>query len=107
MIEAKSASSSANEVDPEHSCLRMLRADLARGLDPAPVGESDVHHDEASGLRAVGLIDRLSNRRGLCSHVDVVLGRKHRSDPVAHDLVVVDEHDPERRERFGSVIEGC
>ena len=74
----------------------MLRADLARRLDPAPIGEPDVHHDDVRS-RAVGFIDGLPDRRGLRGHVDVVLGCKHRSDPVAHDLVIIDEHHPERR----------
>ena len=74
----------------------MVRADLACRLDPTPVGEPDVHHDDVRS-RAVSFIDGLSDRRGFRGHVDVVLGCKHRPDPVAHDLVIIDEHHPERR----------
>ena len=61
MIEAKSASSSANEVSMSTLRGRMLGPDLPGRLDPAPVGEPDVH-DHHVGLGAVGLVDRLPDR---------------------------------------------
>ncbi len=83
----------------------MLRRDLRCGLDPAPIGEPDVHHHDIRS-RSVGLIDGLPEGAGLSRHVDVFLGSEHRPDPVPHDLVVVHEHDSEGG-RFGSAIERC
>ena len=72
--------------------LRVLGPDLAGRLDPAPVGEPDVHHDDV-GTRPVGLVDRLANGAGLGRHDDVVGRLEKRPNSAAHDLVVVDQQD--------------
>jgi hypothetical protein len=76
--------------------LRVLRADLARRLDPAAVDEADVH-DHDVRARPVGLVDRLADRPGLSRHDDVVGGLQEGADTAANDLVVVDEEYAERR----------
>ena len=73
MIDANSASSSANEVSISTRVAGWFGADLAGGLDPAAVGEPHVHHDHV-GARALGLVDRLAHGAGLRRHDDVVLG---------------------------------
>src|SRR6476620_1651570 len=78
----------------QHVRGRMMRADLSGRLDPAPVGEPDVHHDHIR-LGPVGLVDRLLDRSCLGGYVDVVFRCKHRSDAVSHYLVVVNQHHPE------------
>ena len=80
----------------EHFGVGMLRADLARGLDPAPIGQANVHHDDV-GPGPVGLVDRLADRAGLGGDVDVLLRLKHRPDAVSDDLMVIDQHHAKGR----------
>ena len=64
MIEANSASSSANEVSIRTWVFGCFGPDLAGGLDAAAVCQPDVHHDDV-GAGAVGLVDRVLDRAGL------------------------------------------
>src|SRR6266545_3149463 len=70
--------------------------DLAGGLDPGAVLQADVH-DHHVGTGPFGLVDGLPDRAGLRGDHDVLGGLQERPDAAAHDLVVVDEHHPERR----------
>ena len=73
MIEANSASSSANDVSIR-TWVSGCFARISRVASmPLPSVEPDVHHDDV-GSGAVGLVDRLLDRAGLGRHHDVVLG---------------------------------
>ncbi len=96
MIEANNASSSANDVSISTWVFGCFARISPRRLDAAPVDQSDVHDDDV-GAGTVGLVDRLLDGTRLGRHDDVVLRLQHRSDAVADDLVIVDEHHPEGR----------
>src|SRR6266511_563497 len=75
---------------------RAAGPDLPGGLDPGAVFQADVHdHDVGTG--PFGLVDGLPDRARLRGDHDVLGGLEEGPDAAAHDLVVVDEHDPERR----------
>jgi hypothetical protein len=71
------------------------RPDLATGLDPGPVGQPDVHHDDV-GLEGPGAGDRFGDAAGLGDDLEVVVGLEHGPQAAADDLVVVDEQDAHR-----------
>src|SRR6266849_1437330 len=78
----------------EHQHLRLLEpgADLTRGLDAATVRQPDVHHHHVRA-RALSLRDGLLHGAGLRHDGKVVVGVDQGFHAIAHDLVVVDEHD--------------
>jgi len=95
MIEANRASSSAKEGEHEHRGVGAGGADVAGGLDPGAVLEADVHDDhvrEGPGGDGHGLAG--AGRFGAHDHVGGV--GQEELDAVADDLVVVDQHDPQR-----------
>ena len=70
-------------------------ADVAGGLDPGAVLEADVHHDHVGqGLGGDG--HGLPGRAGLGAYDHVLGVGQQQLDAVADDLVVVDQHDPQR-----------
>src|SRR6266496_863451 len=70
-------------------------ADLTGGLDAAAVGQPHVHDDHLR-QRPVRLVDRLTHRGRLGAHDHVLGALQQRPDPVADDVVVVDQHHPGR-----------
>ena len=95
MIEANRASSSANLVSISTWVCRPGGPDVAGGLDAGAVLEADVHHDHVGqGLGGDG--HGLADRAGLGAHDHVGGVSQQQLDAVADDLMVVDQHDPQR-----------
>ncbi len=74
--------------------LRQFLLDLARGLVARHDRHRDVHHDHV-GLELVRHFDRLLSVARLPDDLDVLLLDQHGFEPLADDLVVVHEQDPQ------------
>ena len=84
-------------VDGQHEHLR-LRAglfDLLGGVDPAAVRQFHVHQDDI-GFELSGPPDGFLDAAGLADHGDIVLGLQDHPQSGGYDLVIVDQHDPDR-----------
>jgi hypothetical protein len=68
-------------------------ANLARGLDAAAVEQPNVHDDHVGAL-ARGGAHRLRGGFGLGDDMQIVRRGQHGANAAAHELVVVDQHDP-------------
>jgi hypothetical protein len=80
-------------------------ADVAGGLDPGAVGEADVHHDHI-GQGLGGDRDRVAGGAGLGAHDHVGDVGEQQLDAVADDLMVIDQHHPQRRGAHGPIVAG-
>src|SRR4029077_12877926 len=70
--------------------------DLASRFDAAAVGQAHVH-DHHVGFGPNGLVDGLAHRVRLGDHGGVIVGVDHGFDPIANDLVIVDQEDADPR----------
>jgi signal transduction histidine kinase len=75
--------------------LLVTRADLAADLDAVAVGQADVEHGDV-GLGRGDAAERLFGGAGIADHLEVALGLEQLTDAATHDLVVVEQEDPDR-----------
>ena len=72
--------------------VRVPPGDEAGGLDPVEVGHLDVHDDDVR-LGLGDQVQRLAAVARRADHLDAVQRAEQGDQPVAHDLVVVDDQD--------------
>ena len=81
--------------EDEYGDVRKAVADLPSRLDTGSVGKTDIHDDDVRRLEP-----NLANGVGHCprlpDHLDAVLGFEEPPQPLPHDLVVIDEQNPQR-----------
>jgi hypothetical protein len=73
--------------------LRVVLADLERGLEAAQPRHRDVHQDDIR-TQGAGELDGLLAVGRLADHGDVLRERQERADAVAQDGVVIRDQDP-------------
>ncbi|MCD6042265.1 MAG: hypothetical protein K0R40_1868 [Burkholderiales bacterium] len=75
--------------------LRQARQDFPAGIEARPVGQAQVHQHHLR-TQAARLGYRFGHRPGFAGDFESVDGAEQRAQARAHDLVIVDEQQPDR-----------
>src|SRR5918999_5977794 len=77
------------------------RQHLAGRRDPVEPRHADVHEDDV-GAEPADLVDCKPAVTSLADHLDRLVARQHRPEAGPHEVVIVDEHDPDRAAHAGT-----
>ena len=99
MIAANSASSSSYDVRISALTSGSTAADGAAHLDAGAVGQPRVEDGDVGAQRRDAR-GRLLGRAGLADDLDVTGGLQQRAQPLADDLVVIEQEHPDGRGRL-------